>query len=99
MHNVPKNIKKITEIDRRLIPIIKINRPNTNVISFDKLLAILGAIGDMMANAIKGKLVSNATLQLEKPTSSRIVPMSGPTDVIAGRKLNAINTTPITNKV
>lgn len=91
MQNVPKNKKNTIEIDRKLIPITKINNPIVKVNSFVSLFANLGAIGETSIKAIKGKLVSNATFQLENPTSSRIVPIKGPTDVIAGRKLNATN--------
>src|SRR5699024_8046450 len=54
-----------------------------------------GTIGDMAANASNGKLVKNATLQFTRPKSSRIIPMSGPTDVIPGRKLNETKIIPI----
>src|SRR5699024_12278516 len=51
-------------------------------------LASFGAIGEIIAKAIKGKLVIIPALQLANPISSRIVPSKGPTEVIAGLKLN-----------
>src|SRR5690625_246768 len=99
IHNVPRKIKKTIVIERRLIPTINVSNPTINAISFDDRLANLGAIGDMIAKAIKGKLVKKATLQLEKPISSRIVPINGPSEVIDGRKLNAIKITPIYRSV
>src|SRR5699024_11758212 len=87
IQSVPKNRKNTMEMDRKLIPTINVNSPIVNAHSFENLLASLGVSGDIIAKAIKGKLVKKATLQLEKPTSSLIVPIKGPTDVIAGRKL------------
>src|SRR5699024_219752 len=51
-------------------------------------LASFGAIGEIIAKAIKGKLVIIPALQLANPISYRIVPSKGPTEVIAGLKLN-----------
>ncbi len=96
--NVPKKIKNTIEMDRKQMPKISMNNPRTNVISFDNLLANFGAIGDIIAKAINGKLVRKAILQFEKPISSRIIPINGPTDVIAGRKLNATKITPTNNR-
>src|SRR5699024_8726649 len=88
--NVPKNKKTIVEIDRKLIPINRTHKPNINARSLVNLLANLGAIGEINIKAIKGKLVNKAIFQFANPTSSRIVPISGPIEVIARRKLKAI---------
>lgn len=61
-------------------------------------LPSLAAIGDIKAKAINGKLVNNPTLQFDNPTSSRMVLISGPTDVIAGRRLKATMMIPATTK-
>src|SRR5699024_3412706 len=59
---------------------------------------MLGTIGEIKANASNGKLVNKPALQFANPTSSRIIPINGPTDVMPGRKLNAAIIIPITIK-
>src|SRR5699024_8418990 len=96
--NVPKNKKTIIEIDRKLIPINRTHKPNINARSLVNLLSNLGEIGEINIKAIKGKLVNKAIFQFANPTSSRIVPISGPIEVIAGRKLKPIIITPPRSK-
>src|SRR5699024_12302504 len=97
--NVPKNKKTNIEIDRKLIPINRTHKTNINARSLVNLLANLGAIGEINIKAIKGKLVNKAIFQFANPTSSRIVPISGPIEVIAGRKLKAIISTAAASKI
>src|SRR5699024_1900473 len=97
--NVPKNKKTIIEIDRKLLPINRTHKPKINARSLVNLLAILVAIGETKIKVIKGMLVNKAIFQLANPTSSRIVPISGPIEVIAGRKLKAIISTAAASKI
>src|SRR5699024_1902194 len=87
---LPINKKATKDSERSPIPDNNNTKPIFRAHRFVTFLPKRGANGDMIAKAINGKLVRNATLQFEKPTSSRIVPINGPTEVIAGRKLNAI---------
>src|SRR5699024_2017459 len=96
---VPKKKKATKYSERSPIPVINNTNPIVRAHGFVTFLPKRGANGDMIAKAINGKLVRNATLQFEKPTSSRIVPINRPTEVIAGRKLNAIISTPRTGKI
>src|SRR5699024_6823067 len=97
-NNVSINKRTITEMERTEIPINSRIRPNNNIRSFEYRLPSFGAAGDMSAKAISGKLVSNPALQFDSPISFRIIPISGPTDVIAGRRLNATMTIPATSR-
>src|SRR5699024_11651461 len=49
---------------------------------------VFGIIAEIYEKAIKGKLVIRPALQLANPIWSRTVPSKGPTEVIAGLKLN-----------
>src|SRR5699024_2609233 len=84
------NKKATKDSERSPIPVINNTNPIVRAHGFVTFLPKRGANGVMIAKAINGKLVRNATLQIEKPTSSRIVPINWPTEVIAGRTLNAI---------
>src|SRR5699024_7335894 len=86
-NNVPINKKAIIDMERTAIPPRSNTNPITRAYSFVTRLPILATSGDMIANAIKGKLVNKPTLQLDRPISSRIIPSNGPTEVISGRKL------------
>src|SRR5690625_3211075 len=99
MQNVPKNKKNTIDMERKLMPSMSTVNPSTRLNSFDKRFANLGAIGETNAKTINGKLVNNATFQLENPISSRIVPINGPSEVSAGRKLKAINKIASTSKI
>src|SRR5699024_2546258 len=99
INNVPINKKATIEIERNPIPAISTVNPIIKAHAFVTFLPNRGARGDIMAKAINGKLVRSATLQFENPTSSLMVPSRGPTDVIAGRKLNAMRITPKTGRI
>src|SRR5699024_110299 len=85
-------------IERIPMPNSNKRSPNNNARSLEKRFPTFGAIGDTHANVNNGRLVINPALQLERPTSSRIKPTSGPTEIIAGRRLKANTTIPIYNK-
>src|SRR5690625_1467185 len=85
IHRVPKNIKNIMGIERKLITIINTNNSNANVVALESLFANSGARGDIIAKAINGKRVNKATFQLENPLSPRIGPVKGPIEVSDGR--------------
>src|SRR5699024_9931537 len=87
-NKVPPKIKKGMETERMDTPPINNISPKNKARSFVNRLPIFGANGDANAKDTNGKLVSSPTLQLDKPTSSRIVPINGPTEVMEGRKLN-----------
>lgn len=84
---VPINRVKVTGIDLIQIPTVNRDNPNKIALVSPKVLDILGAIGEKIAKAIKGRLVIVPALQLSRSSSSRIFPNSGPTEVIAGRRL------------
>jgi len=91
-------IKRVKiEIDRIEIPAMIKSNPITIARSLVNFLASFGTIGDIKAKAIKGRLVNRPAVPLEILMSSLIKPINGPTDVIAGRKLNATKTIPIIN--
>src|SRR5699024_5831117 len=82
----PLKNKKGHVTERTRMPIVNKTRPKTSARSFVYRCPNLGTSGDIKAKAISGKLVKIPALQFDKPTSSRIEPITGPTDVIAGRK-------------
>lgn len=57
-------------MERILIPINNISNPINIAHSLDNRFAKLGANGDIIANAMTGKLVNNPALELDKPTSA-----------------------------
>src|SRR5699024_1953867 len=67
------NKKATKDRERNPIPVINNTNPIVRAHGFVIFFPKRGANGDMIAKAINGKLVRNATLQFEKPTSSRIV--------------------------
>src|SRR5699024_10026584 len=95
--SVPLNSKKAHDTERTRMPIVNQTRPKTVARSCVYRCANLGTSGDIKEKAIGGKLVKIPALQFDKPASSRIEPITGPTDVIAGRKLNATKTIPSTS--
>src|SRR5699024_7515503 len=58
--------------------------PNKTARSFPMRRPIFGASGLTTANAMSGRLVISPALQFSRCMSSRMVPSSGPTEVIAG---------------
>src|SRR5699024_3901098 len=79
--SVPLNSKKTHVTERRRMPIVNKTRPKTSARSFVYRCPNLGTSGDIKEKAISGKLVKIPALQLDNPTSSRIEPITGPTDV------------------
>src|SRR5690606_37791768 len=90
----PKNRMATLLVFRTKIPINNTIRLKKSVSSVPRFLAILGAVNENTANPNSGKVVIIPATPLEMPRSARISPINGPTDVIAGRKLNAINMMP-----
>src|SRR5699024_1509043 len=98
-HKVPKNKRKFIGNVRMVIPNTSKAKPITKVSSVDIFLAMLAVNGDKIAKAIKGKLIIKATFQFSNCKSSRMSPITGPTDVIAGLKLKATRIILIINKI
>src|SRR5699024_5470353 len=95
--SVPLNSNKDDVGERTSMTIVNKTRPKTSARSFVYRCHKLGTSGDIKEKASIGKLVKIPALQFDKPTTSRIEPITGPTDVIAGRKLNATKTIPSTS--
>ena len=87
---VPVYKVDIEGVERNIIPATNVMRPRNKVISIPSLRLNFGANGEKTAKATKGRVVRRPAKPLDKCMSSRINPMRGPTDVIAGRKLAEI---------
>ncbi|GAB2565323.1 hypothetical protein GCM10026983_35140 [Gracilibacillus alcaliphilus] len=96
---VPMNKRIIDGVERIQIPINKMIKPYSNAFSLLVLFASLGAKGDMKPKARSGRLVRNPAAPFVIPRSSRIMPIIGPTPVMAGRRLKANKIIPITLKI
>src|SRR5699024_11750509 len=95
---VHKNNKETNGAERMSKPNVKKIIPSVTASSFVNLAPIAGTIGERNANATSGNVVSNPTVPLERPKSSRIIPSKGPTEEIPGRKLNEANNIPAIKK-
>lgn len=94
---VPISSKPIPDKERNVIPIINSNNDPKRTIGVLKRRANLGAIGDRRANDSNGSVVINPANVLEMAKSSRIVPISGPTEVSGARIFIAIKIIPATS--
>lgn len=95
MSKVPINNNEIIPNERKTIPNIKITNETKITISFPNILPIFGAINEKSPKANTGSVVNNPKAVVDNPVEARIESISGPTAVMAGRKLNEIKTTPI----
>src|SRR5699024_6309692 len=84
---VPINNRLIPVIERNIIPINKTTKDNAIVLSIPLRFEILGANGERIANAIKGKVVIIPAVALRSPISSRIHLTSAPTDLRGSLKV------------
>src|SRR5699024_7504 len=96
---VPVNNNGTNATDLITRPTTKIIIPAIIVVSFVYFILIFGTIGDIIPKAIKGRLVKIPILKFDKERLSRKRSIIGPTEVIAGRKLEAIRIIATTNRI
>jgi len=95
---VPAKIAMIDSVERMKIPAVKMIKAAKMDTSFPKRIPILGAANEKTANDKRGIEVSMPAALLVIPVVSLIIGTSGPTDVMAGLKLKAINNIPAIKK-
>lgn len=96
---VPINKVVKNEAKRMRIPLINNNKPAKTISSLPNRLPSFGAMLEKSAKESNGSVVRKPAILLEICRSSLIKPISGPTVVIAGRKLKATIIIPIIRSV
>ncbi len=81
--------------ERIMIPAVNKTRDTNNVSSIPKRRAILGANGEIKANASKGMVVRNPANTFEMAKLSLMEEINGPTDVKGDRSVDAMKIIPI----
>lgn len=92
---VPRNNNSIPPKTRRITPSVRIEIPRNMALPIPNRFPIAGAKREKVANVSKGSVVRNPASPLDKPKSSLIKGISGPTEAIEVRRLIEIKRMPV----